>query len=231
MLVVIGSKKIKILFYLFAFIFLSTISFFEKSKIFGNKVFFKLENIEIHGNQKINSMLIKKELSDFKGKNLLFINSDDIQKIIDKNKLVKEYKIQKKYPNTIYIILKEVNFVGKIIKDMKKYYLADNNNLVLFNDSLNGKDLPNIYGKDAEYYFNDFKELLELNNFKLEDISSYFFFQVNRWDLVLNDGKTLKFPSKNLEDAIKIANRLLINKNFNKYSVIDLRINDKIITE
>ena len=28
-------------------------------------------------------------------------------------------------------------------------------------------DLPNIYGKDAEYYFNDFQKLLKLNNFDL----------------------------------------------------------------
>ena len=53
MLVVTGKKKIKILFYIFIFIFLSTISFFEKTNIFGDKVFFPLNKIEIYGYEKI----------------------------------------------------------------------------------------------------------------------------------------------------------------------------------
>ena len=41
----------------------------------------------------------------------------------------------------------------------------------------------------------------------------------------------IKFPSKGLKEAIEVANKLLNNKDFNKYSVIDLRINNKIITQ
>ena len=93
------------------------------------------------------------------------------------------------------------------------------------------KDLPSIYGKDAEYYFNDFQKLLKSKNFNLNNVSNYYFFQINRWDLVLNSKKIIKFPSKNLEEAIKVANNLLQNKDFNKYSVIDLRINNKIIAQ
>ena len=96
---------------------------------------------------------------------------------------------------------------------------------------MNDKDLPSIYGKDAEYYFNDFKKLLKSKNFNLNNVSNSYFFQINRWDLVLNNKKIIKFPSKNLEEAIKVANKLLQNKDFNKYSVIDLRINNKIITQ
>ena len=79
--------------------------------------------------------------------------------------------------------------------------------------------------------FNDFQALLKLNKFNLNTISSYYFFQINRWDLVTNNQKLIKFPSKGLEEAIIVANKLLNNKDFNKYSVIDLRINNKIITQ
>jgi cell division septal protein FtsQ len=98
-------------------------------------------------------------------------------------------------------------------------------------DHLNDQNLPNVYGKDAEYYFNNFQKLLKLNNFNLNIISSYYFFQINRWDLVTNDQKIIKFPSKGLEEAIKVAKKLLNNKDFDKYSVIDLRINNKIIIQ
>jgi len=231
MLAVAGNKKIKILFYIFIFIFLSTISFFEKTNTFGDKVFFSLNKIEIYGYEKVDNVAMQRQLSEFIGKNLLFINSEDIETILDGNQLVSEFTIQKKYPDTIYINLKEVNFVAKLFKDKKKYLLADNNNLVSLNDYVIEQNLPTIYGKDAEYYFNDFQKLLKLNDFNLDIISSYYFFKINRWDLVTNNQKIIKFPSKDLTEAIKVVNTLLNNKDFNKYSVIDLRINNKIITQ
>ena len=231
MLAVTGNKKIKILFYIFIFIFLSTISFFEKTSIFGDKVFFSLNKIEIYGYEKVDYLKMQSQLSGLIGKSLLFINHEYIEDILDENKLISEFTIQKKYPNTVSINLKEVNFVAEIFKDKKKYFLTDNDNLIPFKDYVIEQDLPDIYGKDAEYYFNDFQKLLKLNNFNLDIISSYYFFQINRWDLVLNNKKIIKFPSKNLKAAIKLANKLLKNKDFNKYSVIDLRINNKIITQ
>ena len=231
MLVVTGNKKIKILFYIFIFIFLSTVSFFERTNIFSNKIFFPLNKIEIYGYEKVDHVAMQSQLSNLIGQNLLFMNPKDIEEILDENKLISEFTIQKKYPDTVNINLKEVNFVAKVFKDKKKYFLADNDILIPFKDYVIDQDLPNIYGKDAEFYFNDFHKLLKLNNFNINIISSYYFFQINRWDLVTNNQKIIKFPSKSLKEAIKVANKLLNNKDFNKYSVIDLRINNKIITQ
>ena len=231
MLVVTGNKKIKILFYIFIFIFLSTVSFFDRTNIFSNKIFFPLNKIEIYGYEKVDHVAMQSQLSNLIGQNLLFMNSKDIEEILDENKLISEFTIQKKYPDTVNINLKEVNFVAKVFKDKKKYFLADNDILIPFKDYVIDQDLPNIYGKDAEFYFNDFQKLLKLNNFNINIISSYYFFQINRWDLVTNNQKIIKFPSKGLKEAIKVVNKLLNNKDFNKYSVIDLRINNKIITQ
>ena len=49
--------------------------------------------------------------------------------------------------------------------------------------------------------------------------------------MTINDRRTIKLPEKNLQQAIITINKLLKNKKFDKYSVIDLRINDKIITQ
>ena len=148
MLVVTGNKKIKILFYIFIFIFLSTISFFERTNIFGDKVFFPLSKIEIYGYEKVDYVAMQRQLSDLIGQNLLFMNPEDIRKILDENELISEFTIQKKYPNTVNINLKEVNFVAKVFKDKKKYFLADNDILIPFKDHVINQDLQNIYGKD-----------------------------------------------------------------------------------
>ena len=179
MLVTTGNKKIKVLFYILVFIFLTTISFFERTNIFGDKVFFQLNKIQIQGYEKVDHKAIQSQLSGLIGKSLLFINPKDIKDILDKNKLINEFTIQKEYPNTVNISLKEVNFVAKVFKDKRKYFLADNNNLIPFKDYVIGQDLPNIYGKNAEYYFNDFQKLLKLNDFNLSIISSYYFFKIN----------------------------------------------------
>jgi len=231
MLAVKGNKKTRILFYFFIFVFLSTINFFEKTNFFGNKNFFKLKQIEIYGHNKVDQKKMLSELNILIGKNLLFLKIKDIEVLINKNKLVSEYKIIKKYPNKINIKLKEVKFVASLIKNKKKYFLTDNNKLIPFDNSMINKELPDLYGKDAEYHFNDFQKLLISNNFNLDTVVSYYFFQINRWDLIINKEKIIKFPSKNLPEAIKVVNKLLNNKDFDNYSVIDLRINNKVITQ
>jgi len=173
MLVMIGNKKIKILFYILVFIFLSTISFFEGSNIFDSKVFFQLNEIEILGYKKVDHTAMQRKLNGLIGQNLLLIKRKDIEDIINENKLISEFTIQKKYPNTVNINLKEVNFVAKVFKDKKKYFLADNDNLISFKDYVIDQDLPNIYGKHAEYYFNDFQKLLKLNDFNLDKRNIY----------------------------------------------------------
>ena len=79
---------------------------------------------------------MQRKLNGLIGQNLLLINPKDIEDILNENKLISEYTIQKQYPNTINIKLKEVNFVAKVLKDKKKYFLADNNNLIPFKDYL-----------------------------------------------------------------------------------------------
>ena len=180
----------------------------------------------------INNDLLQLKLdNELLGQNLYSLSSQKIANILNEDKLIKKFNIKKQYPDKIIIKLREVDLVAIFIKDKKKYLLTDNDNLVSYNESLINKSLPNIYGKGAEQHFNNFKKILEENNFDIERISGYYFFQINRWDLLINDRRTIKLPEKNLKQAIITANKLLKNKNFDKYSVIDLRFNDKIIAQ
>ena len=80
-----GNKKIKVLFYILVFIFLSTISFFERTNIFDNIIFFQLNKIEVQGNKKVDQKAIQSQLSGLFGKSLLFINPEDFEDILDEN--------------------------------------------------------------------------------------------------------------------------------------------------
>tara|TARA_B100001079_G_scaffold62726_1_gene53269 strand:+ start:646 stop:1005 length:360 start_codon:yes stop_codon:yes gene_type:complete len=119
MLITPGNKKIKILFYISVFIFLSTISFFERTNIFGKKFFFQLKEIEISGYKKVDYVAMQRKLNSLIGQNLLLTKRRDIEEIINENKLISEYTVIKQYPNKISVKLKEVVLVAKFIKDKK----------------------------------------------------------------------------------------------------------------
>ena len=230
MLALKDNKKIKILFYIFVLLSLSTINFYKLDKI--NKLtFFQIDKIEITGTNKIDKNKILRKLDFLLGKNIFISNKIEIDNVLKKNNLIKEFKITKYYPNKIKIELKEPTFVALIVKEQKKFFLTDHKKLVLFNENYNEKLLPTIYGTDGEKFFHDFYNKLKSNNFDLEMIKNYYFFQANRWDIILNNGLLIKFPPKKLDEAIILVKELIKDSNFKNIKVVDLRIKGRIVTQ
>ena len=163
------------------------------------------------------------------GQSIFKLNTDEIKTELFKFNLIKSIKIKKYYPNKIEINLDEVEFVAIIVKNNTKYFLADNQNLVLFNGDLNIKRLPKLYGINAEKFFLNFKKKLENNNFNLNLIENYYYFQINRWDLYLKNNLIIKFPTENVEQSILLVKKLIDNKEFLNSTIIDLRIKEKMI--
>ena len=231
MLALKDNRKIKILFYIFILLSLSTINFFKLDNTINKQKFFLINKIEITGTNKIDKNKILKKLDFLYGKNIFIFNRIEIDNVLNRNNLIKEFKITKYYPNKIKIELKEPIFVALIVKKQKKFFLTDNQKLILFNEKFNEKLLPTIYGVNGEKFFKNFYNKLKRNNFNLEMIKNYYFFQINRWDLILNNGLLIKFPAKELDEAIILAKKLIKDSNFKNIEIIDLRIKGRIITQ
>ena len=227
MLALKDNRKIKILFYIFVLLSLSTINFFKLDNTINKQTFFSINKIEVTGTNKIDKNKILKKLDFLYGKNIFIFNRIEIDNVLNRNNLIKEFKITKYYPNKIKIELKEPIFVALIVKKQKKFFLTDNQKLILFNEKL----LPTIYGVNGEKFFKNFYNKLKRNNFNLEMIKNYYFFQINRWDLILNNGLLIKFPAKELDEAIILAKKLIKDSNFKNIEIIDLRIKGRIITQ
>jgi len=103
--------------------------------------------------------------------------------------------------------------------------------LILFEDAMNFNQLPTVFGEGAKNHFIHFFSQLENNNFPIENVKKFYFFQIGRWDLRLANDRLIKFPHNNIEDAIKKSIELLDRKDFENYNIIDLRIDGKIIVE
>ena len=226
------KKLYKIILLLTILIFLTTyspnkITFFNKN----NNFFFKIQNIEITNNNKINKTDIINKLNHIYNKNILFISNDDISESLKTVNYLEKIEVKKKYPDTIVIRIYETKPVGILFKNNTKYIIDTLSNLITFNDNLVKNNFPNIFGKDAEKDFINFFEQLKNNKFPRKQVKNYYYFQVDRWDVKLTNNQIIKFPSKKRKEAIQQSVKLLNHEDFENYKVIDLRIHGKIVVE
>ena len=226
------KKLYKIILLLTILIFLTTyspneITFLGKDKNF----FFKIKNIEIINNNKINKTDIKNKLNHIYNKNILFISNSDIANPLKTVDYLQKVEVKKKYPNTIVIKIYETKPVGVLFKNNTKYIIDTLSNLITFNDNLEDNNFPNIFGKEAEKDFINFFKQLNENKFPRNQVENYYYFQVDRWDVQMINNQIIKFPSKKRKEAIQQSVKLLKREDFKNYKVIDLRIHGKIVVE
>ena len=226
------KKLYKIILLLTILIFLTTyspkkVTFFNKN----NNFFFKIQNIEITNNNKINKTDIINKLNHIYNKNILFISNNDISEPLKTVNYLEKIEVKKKYPDTIVIKIYETKPVGILFKNNTKYIIDTASNLITFNDNLVNNNFPNIFGKDAERDFINFFEQLKNNKFPRKEVKNYYYFQVDRWDVKLTNNQIIKFPSKKRKEAIQQSVKLLNHEDFENYKVIDLRIHGKIVVE
>ena len=226
------KKLYKIILLLTILIFLTTyspnkVTFFNKN----NNFFFKIQNIEITNNNKINKTDIINKLNHIYNKNILFISNNDISEPLKTVNYLEKIEVKKKYPDTIVIKIYETKPVGILFKNNTKYIIDTLSNLITFNDNLVNNNFPNIFGKDAEKDFINFFEQLKNNKFPRKQVKNYYYFQVDRWDVKLTNNQIIKFPSKKRKEAIQQSVKLLNHEDFENYKVIDLRIHGKIVVE
>ena len=191
---------------------------------------FDIKNIKIINNEKINQDVIEKKLKKIYGKNIFFIKTSEIEKVIRNITYLQSIEVKKKYPNTLIVKVFETSPLAILLKNSDYYILDSGANLILINaDSVTNYNYPHIFGKNSEKYFLNFLQLLKKNNFPIIDIKSYYYFQIGRWDLQLKDGLLIRLPNNMIKNAIEKSIELLNKDDFKNYEVIDLRINGRII--
>ena len=106
------DKKNKIIIYILLLLILSTTTakFLEIKNIYPSKV----NKVNVKGLLNANSSQILNELNDLFYKNILLINSEEIQKVMSKYNIIEEYSIKKVYPSTININIKPTKFVARL---------------------------------------------------------------------------------------------------------------------
>jgi len=221
------KSSLKIYFLVFIFFIFSTYNTkYDKKSI---SIIFPVKKILIENNKATNLLELKSDLSDLINTNLFFLNEEKILSIINKHDFILNIQLKKKYPNTLKILITEKIPVATQIINKKKFYITQNNERINFIDLKIYEDLPTIFGKHKN--FNIFFDNLKKNNFKINKIKSFYYFDIGRWDIILVNEKVIKLPEKNYLNLLSKINLMLNNKNFSQYKIFDFRIKDQLILQ
>ena len=221
------KTKKNLFIWLFIFIFLSTYSLnsAQKKKI----SIFLIENINIEGNVNVNTADLKNKLKEFYGKSLIFLNRKELSQIASEFVFIKEIKIKKIYPSTINILIKENEPLAILIENEKKTLLLEMGNTTT-NYIINNKEsLPIVKGRGAEKKFYKLYKTLKRVNFQMDLINEINYFAIDRWDILLKNGKLLKLPTERFESSIEKFISIYDKDNFTNFKIFDFRINGQLI--
>ena len=222
------KKKRGLFLWLLLFIFLTTYNFDLPKNIESSIL--PIKKINLTGINNSDENKIKKKLEEFKGKSIIFINTKGLKETIKDFNFIREIKIKKIYPDSIRVEVKEFKPLGVFVDNNSQRHLLLEEGKVIKNHKLTEKDLlPLVYGNGAEKNFYLLQSSLENLNFNKELIKSFNYFDINRWDIVLKDDKTIRLPAEGYEEALRKFISIYKKENFSKFEIFDFRIKEQLI--
>ena len=188
---------------------------------------FSIKKIKLDGNFIIKDEEIVKKLNFLYKQNLFFLNTEKIEKNLQKETFIESYKIKKIYPNSLKITIKEKTPIAILLNKKKKFYVSDKGNRINFKDIEIYKDLPTVFGDNKKFYilYKDLKDI----EFPLEKIKSFYYFESGRWDLVMLENKIIKLPIDDYLLSLNSYIKSTRDNSFNDYKIYDYRIKDQLI--
>ena len=221
------DKKIKIIFYIFLILFLSTFNNINIHEL--KKNFFLIENIKINGlNEKL-TLDINSKLEKYLRRNLLLLNKEFIQNDMNEFPFIEGYTIFKKYPSQIILNIKETELIAKTFDNNKIEYIGSNGKIIGENYYENKKKLPNVFGNFKTSELLRVFLLLENNNFMLSEITDLYYFNSGRWDVKFKNNLLIKLPINKLDNSINIAKKFIEKEKITGNIIIDLRVANQVI--
>ena len=220
-------RKNKIFLLVVFFIAFTTYNFNEKKQNFS--IIFPIKNIIIEELLAVDLIKLSTELEFLRNTSLFFLKEKKITNVIDRYDFISSVQLRKKYPNTIKIFISENIPVATEINQKKRYYLTKKGKKINYVELKIYENLPLIFGnhKNFSIFFNN----LEKNNFQINNVKSFYYFDIGRWDIVLKDQRTIKLPKNNYENIFIKVNPILNDPSFSKYKIFDYRIKNQLILQ
>ncbi len=190
--------------------------------------FFKIKEIEVKNLKFLEKKKIENQIfNELSGSSLFILDEEKVEKILNNYDLISYLEFKKIFPSKLQIVVYEKEVIAILNDKRDKYYLTRNGEKINFFKNQNLEKLPDIFGKQKNFL--EIYSVLTKINFKLQNIKSFYYFDIGRWDILLKNKVVIKLPVKNFDTSLK--NFMDLNKkiNFEKYTVFDYRIRDQLI--
>ena len=189
---------------------------------------FKINKIEVKNLKVLDKKNIKNLFDkEFSESNLLVLDKKKIDKITSDNALIDYIEFRKIYPSKLQVIIYEKETIAIINYKQNKFYLTkDGEEIEYFKNAILGR-LPNIFGKQKNFL--EIYTTMSQLNFPISKIKSFYYFEIGRWDIILENDKIIKLPVENFISSLDNFMKLYQKINYEKYSVFDYRIKDQLI--
>ena len=220
-------NKLKIYFYIFSLLFLTTI--INKDIISNINYFFIIKNLNIVSETDLLKKKILKEINFINESNIFFIKKKKLSNKLKNINYIDEFKIKKIYPSSLIVQVKKTNLIGITFINNKQYYVGENGNFISVNSIRNKDKLPFIFGEFNIQDFLNLKLKLSDSDIIFSNIKKYHHHKNRRWDLYLNDNVLIQLPNKNIKNALNLYKKLKTNNEIKPNMIIDLRIPNRII--
>ena len=219
-------KKISI--FLSSILFIVTLTTFNPSNFSINSRLFKIKEIKVKNSNILKEKnLINLFYNELLNSSLVKINKEKLNKILINNELIDYIELKKIYPSKLIVTIYEKEAIAIINDKKNKYYLIKDGEEIIFFKNATLENLPNIFGKQ-ENFLEVYSALIQLS-FPISKIKSFYYFDIGRWDIILNNNKIIKLPVNNYTLSLKNFLELEKKINFEKYSTFDYRIEDQLI--
>ena len=216
-------------FFLLIILFFILTTYNSKDERKNLSIIFPIKEITIENAFIFDLTKLKSELEFLRNTSLFFLNEKKIIKVIDKFDFISTIHLKKKYPNTLKILISEHIPVATESSRKGRQYITKDGIKINYIELDIFKNLPTIFGHHKN--FSSFLSELEKNNFNISNIKSFYYFDVDRWDIVLKNDKTIKLPQTNYENILKEIDSILTDSSFSKYKIFDYRIKDQLILQ
>ena len=182
----------------------------------------RFENNKIVGNEEL-----IKDLSFLYNKNIIFLNTLEIEKKLKKNSFIESLQVKKVYPNKLVIKIFEKQPIAIIFLENKKFFLGKKFELIKYKKISKYENLAIINGdeKSFEKLFINLKKV----KFPSDLVKKYELQKVGRWNIELIDGKLIKLPIDDYKQSLINFLKIKSDRNFKKYKIFDYRLNDQLI--
>jgi len=225
MLRIINKKKIY--FYLFSYLFLTTIFNSEFTTVLKKK--FEIKNIYIDVETEEVKEIIFDRTNFLVNKNIFYTNEEIFIEKLNNLNFLENISIFKNYPSTINIKAQKTKIIAITYFNQKKYYVGENGKLISLEKISNENELPIVFGNFDISEFMLLKKILSEQNINYKNVTKYYYHKNKRWDLYFKNNILVKLPNNNIRKAIKLYKNFNFKNEVKSNTIIDLRIHNRLV--